>query len=118
MRQKKPYAGRDQHPGCGRGDAAEDVPEDREVSIFKEQQADRKPDCPRDHEKAGNCGDRSDRAPHLCPDAHGNSDDVRPGHELAQAHNVGKFPVADPAAVLDGDAARPDDAAASADTVE
>jgi hypothetical protein len=88
------------------------------VSIFKEQQADRKADCPRDDEKAGNCGDRSDRAPHLRSDAHGNTDNVRPGHELAKAYNVGKFPVADPTALLDGDAARPDDAAASADTVE
>src|SRR6516162_9238184 len=89
-RQKKPYACRDQQASGCRGDAAEDVPEDREVSIFKEKQADRKTDCPRDDKKAGNCGDRSDRAPHLCSDAHGNSDDVRPGHELAKAYNVGK----------------------------
>jgi hypothetical protein len=50
--------------------------------------------------------------------AHGNTDDVRSGHELAKAYNVGKFPVADPTSLLDGDAARPDDAAASADPVE
>jgi hypothetical protein len=37
---------------------------------------------------------------------------------LAKAYDVGKFPVADPAAVLDGDAARPDDPAATSDTAE
>jgi len=98
---------RDQKPGCRRGNPAEDVPEDRQVSIFKEEQADRETDYPRDDEKAGNCCDRSDRAPHLCSDAHGNSDDVRPGHELAKADDVAKFAVIEPATLLDGDAARP-----------
>src|SRR5215471_17451275 len=71
---------------------------------------------PRDDEKAGNCGDHSDHALHLCSDAHGNSDDVRPGHELAKAYNVGKFAVGEPAMLLDGNAARPDNPAA-ADTI-
>jgi hypothetical protein len=43
---------------------------------------------------------------------------ARSGHELAKADNVGEFPVAYPAAVLDGDAARPDNSAAAADTAE
>src|SRR5262249_36197032 len=81
VRHNQPYAGRDQQAGGCRGDAAEDVPDDQQVNIFEEQQADRKADCPWDDEKAGNCGDRSDRAPHLCSDTHSNSDDVRPGHE-------------------------------------
>ena len=82
------------------------------MSIFKTKQAKREADGPWDDQEAANRGDRSDRAPHLRPDADGDTDDVRPGHKLAKAYDVGKFPVADPAAVLDGDAARPDDPAA------
>ena len=53
-------------------------------------------------------------APQLRPDADRDADDVRPGHELAKAYDVGKFLLAYPAALLDGDAARPDEAAAEA----
>jgi len=88
------------------------------VSIFKKKQAHRETDYPRDDEKARNCCDRSDRAPHLRPDADGNANNVRPGHELTKADDVGKFSIADPAALLDGNAARPNDAAGSADAVE
>src|SRR5215471_13541917 len=88
------------------------------MSIFKTKEAQRQPDGPRDDEEAAKRGDCSDRAPHLRTDADGNTDNVRPRHELAKADNVGKFPVVDPAALLDGDAACPDDAAASAATAE
>ena len=67
MRQKKPYACCDQKSGCCRGNPAEDVPEDRQVSIFKKEQADRETDYPRDDEKARNCCDRSDRARIFAP---------------------------------------------------
>src|SRR5215469_7825873 len=88
------------------------------MSIFKTKEAQRQPDGPRDDEEAAKRGDCSDRAPHLRTDADGDTDNVRPRHELAKADNVGEFPVVDPAAILDGDAARPDDAAATADTAE
>jgi hypothetical protein len=42
----------DQKPGCRRGNPAEDVPEDRQVSIFKEEQADRETDYPWNGKKA------------------------------------------------------------------
>jgi hypothetical protein len=46
VRHKQPYACRDQQAGGCRGDAGEDVPDDQQVNMFKEQQADRKTDCP------------------------------------------------------------------------
>ena len=35
VRHQQPYSGRDEKPGCGRGDAAQNVPQDMQVSIFK-----------------------------------------------------------------------------------
>ena len=57
-------------------------------------------------------------SPHLRSDAHRNANDVLPWHELAKAEYVGKFPISYPAAVLDRDAARPDNSTAAADTAE
>src|SRR6267143_932250 len=68
--------------------------------------------------KTAKSSDCPDRAPHLRADAHRNPDNVRPGHELAKANNVSKFPVGYPAAVLDRYAARPDNSSAATDTAE
>ena len=118
MWQKKPYACSDQKSGCRRGNPAEDVPEDRQMSIFEEEQADRETDYPWDDEKARNRCNRSDCAPHLCPDADGETDDVRPGHKLAKAYDIREFAVSEPATLLDSDAARPDNPSAAADTAQ
>ena len=52
------------------------------------------------------------RPRNFAPDAHRDADDVRPRHELADAHDVDEFRIAQPSAPLDGDAVRPGDAAA------
>ena len=88
------------------------------MSILEKKQAEREADGPWDDQEAAKRGDCSDRAPHLRSDADGNTGDVRPGHELAEADDVGKFPVADPAAVFDRDAARQDNPAATTDAEE
>ena len=72
------------------------------------------PNSPWDDKEAGDRGDCTDRAPRFSPDANCDADDVWPRHELAKAHDVGKFLLADPAALLHGDPTRPDDPAAKA----
>src|SRR6266851_5041467 len=46
----------DQQPGGGRGNAAEDISEQRQVSVFEEQRPERKADCPRDDKEAAEIG--------------------------------------------------------------
>src|SRR5215831_19024026 len=108
MRHKQPYASRDQKPGRRRGYPAEDVSENREVSVFKIEHTEREPARPRDDGEARDRRDRSDTAAHFRPNADSDADDVRPGHELAEADDVGEFPVADPALVFHRNPRRPD----------
>jgi hypothetical protein len=60
--------------------------------------------------------DRSDQSPHPGAQVHGDTNDIWPRHELAKAQDVGKLLFADPLALLDRYATRPDNAAA--ETIE
>jgi hypothetical protein len=111
---QQPYPCRNEEPGCGRGDAAQDVPEDRTMSLLKVQHTERKTDCPGYQKEAGNGGDCSDGAAQLCSDANGDADNVRAGQKLAHAHDIGEILIGYPSAMIDGDPARPDQAATEA----
>jgi hypothetical protein len=90
---------------------------DRTTSVLEVQQSERKTDCPGYQKKAGNSGDCSDGAAQLCSDANGDADNVRTWQKLAQAHDIGEILFGYPPSLIDGDAARPDKPAATADPV-
>jgi hypothetical protein len=115
---QQPYPYRNEEPGGGRSNPTENIPQNRQVSIFEAYQAEREADPPRDEKEAAERGDCADSAPHLRPDAYGNTNDVRPGHALAKADDIGKFAVAYPTAFLDSYLARPDNPTAAPDTAK
>src|SRR5262249_11931054 len=70
-------------------------------------------DGPRYQQEPCDGGERAAGAAKPCPRTHRDADDVRAGHELTEAHDVGEFLFADPLALLDANAPRPDEAAAT-----
>src|SRR5712671_4687035 len=82
------------------------------VSLREVQHTNREPDRPRDHQETAGGGNRTDGASQSCPDADRDTDDIRSRHELAETDDVGEFGLAYPPALIDGDAVRPDEAAA------
>jgi hypothetical protein len=115
VRQQHPDPGRDEEPRSHRGNPAKNVLKDRMMSVLKVQQTERKTDCPGYQKEAGNGGDCPDGAAQLCPDAKDDADNVRPGQKLAQAHDIGEILFGYPPALIDGDAACPNQPAATAD---
>jgi hypothetical protein len=86
--------GRDQQPCRGRGDSAENVSDYGNMSALEKQHTECETNRPGDQQETQHS--------------------VRPGHELAKAHDVGEFLLARPLALIDGDSLRPDDPATSA----
>jgi hypothetical protein len=118
MRQKHPDSGRNQQPRCCRGNPAKNVLKDRMIGVLEIQHTGRKTDYPGYQKEAGDGGGCPGSASQSCPDANRDADDVRAGHELAQAHDVGKFLLGNPPALIYRDAACPNKAAPAADPAE
>jgi hypothetical protein len=86
------------------------------MRVLKVKHPKQEPERQRYKHEAGGSSDRSDQSPHLGAHAHGDANDIWPRHELAKAQDVGKLLFADPLALLDRYATRPDNAAA--ETIE
>jgi hypothetical protein len=82
------------------------------MRVFETDDAECKAGAPGDHEKTGERGQRAGSPAQLGADTDRDADDIRSRQELRQANNVEKFVLIKPAAPLDRDPARPDDAAA------
>ena len=85
------------------------------MSVLKVQDTEGKIDGPGYQEEAGYSGDCPDCGAQLCSDANGDADNVRTGQKLAQAHDIGEILFGYPPALIDGDAACPNQPAATAD---
>lgn len=90
------------------------IPQDGDFSILKHHTADRQSDRPGQQNKARNSAYRTNSSPQLGADADSNSHDVRSRHELAKGQGLGKFLLVHPSALLDDNAARPNEPAAEA----
>ena len=75
----------------------------------------READTPRDYDEATKGGDCPNPTLQLRPCTYSDANDVWPWHELAKAHDVGELWLAQPAVLIYGDAACPDNAAAEAE---
>ena len=84
------------------------------MGIGQQQPAQREPDRPRDQDKAGERRQGAGWAAEPRADADRHADDVRAREKLAEAQDIGEFGVAEPAPLLDDDAAGPDDRPAEA----
>src|SRR5215469_15583666 len=114
MGHEKSQPGRDQKPGRGRGNPAEDMAKQWRLRIAKAKHAKRQTDAPGQHKKPRDRGERPGRAAQFGAGADRDADDIRPRQELAQADNIEEFGVAEPAPLFNGDAPGPDDSAAKA----
>jgi hypothetical protein len=115
VRHQQPGAGRDQQAG-GRGrDAAENVPHQRRSRVAEEEDANPETDAPRNEQEPRRRGQGTCQASQSRSGAHRDAKHIRARHELGQADDVEKVRFSEPVATFDGDAARPDDAAAKAE---
>src|SRR6516162_1897670 len=112
MGPEKSQPGRDQKTGRGCGNPAEDMAKQGRLRIAKAKHAKRQTAAPGQHKKPRNRGERPGRAAQFCAGADRDADDIRPRQELAQADDIEKFRVAEPAPLFNCDAPGPDDPAA------
>jgi hypothetical protein len=81
------------------------------MSVLEAQHTERETDHQGYQHEARGCGDCPHRSPQFCSDTDRDADDVRPGHELAKAQDVGEFLLAYPPVLFDGEATGPDESA-------
>src|SRR5437764_13803175 len=90
----------------------------RILSELYTQHAHNEADCPRYQKKTRDSSHRSHCATQPCADTYRDADNIRAGHELAEAHNIGKVLLTYPPLLIDSEAPRPDKPASTADPVQ
>src|SRR4029077_20626014 len=110
-----PDPGRDHQPRSSGGKPAEDVLQDRQVSVAETQATNRQSERPRYQNEPRDSSDRPERPAQFRSDTERDADDVRSGHQLAEGQDFGELLVVQPSLLFDDDAARPDEPAAEAE---